>query len=134
MVRTAVRLAAVATALAAPVSAHAQLEQRTLLMPGVTYSRQVQFTPHGPVVVHVVTAPRPGGLYALRPVLSNDLIQGRERVTAMERRVSVEATVVGTNGDDFVVRDGHPVGGLVRGGVMDTSTDPARSTLVRDYP
>ena len=42
------------------------------LMPSVTYQRLVQFTPHGPVVYHVLTAPRPGGLYALRPVLSNN--------------------------------------------------------------
>ena len=36
-------------------------------MPGVTYSRQVQFTAHGPVVLNVMTAPRPGGLYSLKP-------------------------------------------------------------------
>src|SRR5919198_2979915 len=49
-----------------------------VLMPGVTYERTVEFTPHGAAAAHVVTAPRPSGLYALRPVLSNDLVSGRE--------------------------------------------------------
>ena len=49
---------------------------QTTLMPGVTYERGVQFTPHGPVAIHVVRGPRPTGLYALRPVLSNETIQG----------------------------------------------------------
>src|SRR2546430_182372 len=48
-------------------------------MPGVTYSRQVQFTAHGPVVIHVLVAPKPGGLYALRPILSNGSLLGRGR-------------------------------------------------------
>ena len=55
-------------------------------MPGVTYERQIQFTPRGPVVVHVMRAPRPGGLYALRPLLSNDSLLGRETVTSMQKR------------------------------------------------
>ena len=50
--------------------------QTQTLMPGVTYERAVQFTPHGPVALHVVTGPRPTGLYALRPVLSNETISG----------------------------------------------------------
>jgi hypothetical protein len=56
-------------------------------MPGVTYERTVEFTPHGAAAAHVVTAPRPSGLYALRPVLSNDLVSGRETVSSVERRV-----------------------------------------------
>ena len=43
-------------------------------MPGVTYERQVQFTAYGPVAIHVLTAPRPTGAYALKPVLSNGAI------------------------------------------------------------
>src|SRR5438046_1218594 len=47
----------------------------TLLAPGITYERQVEFTPHGPVVLHVITAPKPdGSLYRLLPVLSNNAI------------------------------------------------------------
>ena len=75
-------------------------------MPGVTYERGVQFTPHGPVALHIVTGPRPTGLYALRPVLSNEAIQGRERVTAMQKRLSSTATMVGVNGDLFALGDG----------------------------
>ena len=52
--------------------------QTTQLLPGVTYSTEVQFTPHGPVVIHVVRGPRPTGLYRLRPVLSNESVVKRE--------------------------------------------------------
>ena len=81
-----------------------------MLTPGVTYEKQVQFTPHGPVAIHVMTAPKPGGLYALRPVLSNGSILGRETVTSMQRRVSSIATVAGVNGDLFTWNEGLPAG------------------------
>ena len=45
-------------------------------MPGVTYDRSVLFTPHGVVVLHVITAPRPGGLYTLAPVLARGTLTG----------------------------------------------------------
>ena len=48
--------ALLALAFAAPAAA------QTTLMPGVTYERGVQFTPHGPVAIHVVRGPRPTGL------------------------------------------------------------------------
>ncbi len=70
-------------------------------MPGVTYERQVQFTTHGPVAVHVLRGPRPTGLYALKPILSNELVIGRERVTQMQRRLATTATIAGVNGDLF---------------------------------
>ena len=87
-------------------------------MPGVSYSREVEFTLHGPVVLHVIEAPKPGGLYSFAPVLSNELIVGRERVTEMERRVSSTATVAGVDGDLFTA-EGHPSGILIRNGVLD---------------
>src|SRR6476646_5290481 len=62
-----------------------------LLMPGVTYAKRVQFTPHGPVVLNVITAPKPGGLYSLAPALSNDSLVGREKLTDMEKRLSTAA-------------------------------------------
>jgi hypothetical protein len=99
------------------------------LLPGVVYSRQVEFTSHGPVVVHVMSAPKPTGLYALKPILSNDAIIGRERVTAMQRRVSTGATVAGINGDLFSLGDGHPTGGLIRGGILDRGPVDFRSTI-----
>jgi exopolysaccharide biosynthesis protein len=90
-----------------------------LLMPGVTYTKRVQFTPHGPVVLNVMTAPKPGGLYSLQPVLSNESILGREKVTDMQRRLSATATVAGVNGDLFNWNDGHPSGVLIRNGVLE---------------
>jgi len=115
-------------ALAAPGAARAQGDDRSLLMPGVSYTRDVEFTPHGPVVVHVLNAPRPGGLYGLKPVLSNDLIVGRETVTSMEKRASGGATVAGVNGDLFNFRDGHPSGVLMRNGVLDSPPLAERSS------
>ena len=98
-------------------------------MPGVVYSRQVEFTAHGPVVLHVVVAPKPTGLYGLKPILSNNAVLGRERVTSMEKRFSGDGTVVWVNGDLFSLSDGHPTGGLLRGGVLDTAPSDARSTV-----
>jgi hypothetical protein len=99
------------------------------LAPGVVYSRQVEFTAHGPVVIHVISAPKPTGLYALKPVLSNNTILGRERVTSMQKRVSGEATVAGVNGDLFSFTDGHPTGALIRGGILDSGPVDFRSSI-----
>ena len=112
-----------ALALAAPVTG-----ATTTLMPGVTYERGVQFTPHGPVAIHVVRGPRPTGLYALRPVLSNEAIEGLERVTAMQKRLSAGATMVGVNGD-FYAPSGRPSGVLMRGGVVDSPPFGDRSSV-----
>jgi hypothetical protein len=98
-------------------------------MPGVTYSRQVQFTAHGPVVIHVIVAPKPGGLYSLRPILSNGSILGRERVTSMEKDVSDSATVAGVNGDFFNWNDGHPSGILMQSGVLQSQPYRSRSSI-----
>jgi flagellar hook assembly protein FlgD len=102
---------------------------RTLLLPGVSYSRQVEFTTHGPVAFHVINGPRPGGLYALKPALSNNAIVGRERVTSMQRSISASATVAGVNGDLFNWNDGHPSGMLMRSGVLDSPPLADRSSV-----
>jgi hypothetical protein len=115
-------------ALVPAAPAHAQ-GVRTLLMPGVSYTKQVEFTTHGPVAYHVVNAPRPGGLYALKPVLSNNAILGRERVTSMQRTVSTAATVVGVNGDLFTWADGRPSGMLMRAGVLESPPHADRSSV-----
>jgi len=107
----------------------AQGSASTLLMPGVTYTKRVQFTPHGPVVLNVITAPRPGGLYSLQPVLSNESILGREKVTDMEKRMSASATVAGVNGDLFNWNDGHPSGVLIRNGVLEHPPLADRSSI-----
>jgi hypothetical protein len=117
-------LVSLAAVFAAPALAYTQV-----LMPGVTYSRQVQFTSHGPVVIHVLTAPRPGGSYALKPILSNGAIVGRERVTSMQKDVSGSATVAGVNGDFFNWNDGHPSGMLMQGGVLQNQPYRFRSSI-----
>jgi hypothetical protein len=103
--------------------------QGVSLMPGVTYEKAVQFTSHGPVALHVVTGPRPGGLYGLRPVLSNETVVGRETVTSMEKRTAASATSVGINGDLFTWANGHPSGIFLRDGVLASSPHGGRSSV-----
>jgi hypothetical protein len=98
-------------------------------MPGVSYERQLRFTPSGPVVVHILRAPRPGGLYALRPLLSNDSLLGRETVTSMQKRAKATANVAGVNGDLFTWDEGLPSGMLMQSGVLEAPPHPKRSTL-----
>jgi hypothetical protein len=123
MVRSALLAASLAAVLTVP--AHAAL---TELMPGVTYERQLAFTRFGPKVVHVVTAPRPGGLYSLEPVLSNGTILARETVTGMQRRLATTATAVGINGD-YSTPDGVPAGVLVQSGGFTVSPNVKRSSI-----
>ena len=115
-----------ALVLAAPAAA--QGTAKTLLMPGVTYERQVELTSRGPVAVHVITAPRPGGLYGLAPALSNGVVAGREPLTAIERRVSAAATVAGVNGD-FFAPSGEPSGIVLRAGTLDHAPLGSRSSI-----
>ena len=102
--------------------------QSTQLLPGVTYETGVQFTPHGPVALHIVRGPRPVGLYRLRPVLSNDSIVQRETLSAMQRRTVTQATSVGVNGDYFSLTDGRPSGVFLRDGVLATPPNSSRSS------
>lgn len=102
--------------------------QATALFPGTTYERSVQFTPHGPVSIHVVRGPKPVGLYRLKPVLSNESIVQRETVSAMQKRLSTQATSVGVNGDYFAPADGRPTGIFLRDGVLATPPNAARSS------
>jgi hypothetical protein len=117
-------LASLAAALAGPARASTQV-----LMPNVSYKRTVQFTAHGPVVLHVLTAPRPGGLYQLKPLLSNGTILGKERVTSMEKSASGAATVAGVNGDLFNFRDGHPTGMVMQNRVLQSPPYRFRSSV-----
>jgi hypothetical protein len=112
LVRRFATLVLLFSALAGPARA-----QGTELMPGVTYEKIVQFTPHGVVVLHVITAPRPGdqnGLYQLLPALAHGTVGGPlEPVTQIERDVSPQATVTGINGDFS-----HPSGIVISAGVL----------------
>jgi hypothetical protein len=116
--------------LAAPAPAWAQGSE---LMPGVTYDRTVEFTPHGAVVLHVITAPRPGdqnGLYALAPVLARGTITGgTETVTQLERDVSGSATVAGIEGDLFRAADTSPSGIYLQNGVLQHPPLGGRSSI-----
>jgi hypothetical protein len=108
----------------------AQIVAQSLLMPGVSYQREVEFTPHGPVVLDVVTAPRPDGtLYTLAPVLSNNAIVATEKLTDMQKELSASTTSVGVNGDFFAANPGKPSGILMRGGALDSAPLSSRSSL-----
>jgi hypothetical protein len=125
----ALRLAA--AALVALLAAHFAAPagaQPVPLFPGATYERSVQFTPHGPVTVHVVRGPKPVGLYRLKPVLSNGSVVQRETVSSMQRRLASESTSVGVNGDYFAPSDGHPSGIFMSDGVLATPPNAARSS------
>ena len=129
MKRRLVSLLVVAAVFAAP--AHAATKQS--LVPGVTYEQGVQFTPHGAVAFHVITAPRPGaanGLYGFGPVLGRGtMIGGRERVTQIEKDVALNATVAGINGDLFNWADSHPSGIYMNGGVLEHPPFDGRSSI-----
>jgi hypothetical protein len=119
-----------ALAVAAGLLASApSLAQATPLVPEVTYEQDIQFTPHGPVAIHVVRGPRPTGLYRLRPALARETVTQRETVTSMQRRRSPQATAVGLNGDFFSLADGRPSGIMLRDGVLVTPPNPGRSSL-----
>jgi hypothetical protein len=101
------------------------------LIPGLTFERKLEFTTRGPVVVNVLTVPRPGGLWSVKPVLSNEAIPGAERLTAIEKRYSTSATVAGVNGDLFGI-SGAPSGILMRNGALDQPPLPGRSSIGLD--
>ncbi len=106
--------------LTAVFAAPAHAQSAPPLMPGVTYEKTVEFTPRGAVVLHVLTAPRPGdqnGLYQLAPVLAHSTISGGlERLTQLEKDVSAQATVAGINGD--FSKNNQPSGVYMQGGVL----------------
>jgi hypothetical protein len=98
------------------------------LIPGLTYERKIEFTTHGPVVANVLTVPRPGGLWQLKPVLARETLPGTERLTSIERRYSATATVAGVNGDLFGAT-GAPSGIVMRNGALDQPPLPGRSSI-----
>ena len=99
------------------------------LAPGVVYKREVRSIGGHRVVVHVLEAPKPGGLYDLKPVLSNGLVIGRETVSSMQRRLSRRATLAGVNGDLFNWGSGRPSGIFLRKNLLSTRAFYNRSSL-----
>ena len=98
-------------------------------MPKIRYVKETRLVGGHRVVFHVVYAPKPGGLYALRPVLSNNTVSGRETLSAMQRRMLSKSNVVGVNADFFTFATGHPNGLLVRGGVLQSRPLRGRSAV-----
>jgi len=101
----------------------------TSLMPGVSYQRILRWTAAGPMVMYIVTAPKPEGLYKLMPLLSNGTIIGRETVSSMQRDVSSQMTTVGVNGDFFSWTGGWPSGLLMRSGVVEHQSALGRAAV-----
>ena len=126
--RRRLALAVVLAALLGVLFASPAAAQPIPLFPGATYERSVQFTPHGPVTVHVVRGPKPVGLYRLKPVLSNGSVVLRETVSSMQRRLASQETAVGVNGDYFAPSDGRPSGIFMSDGVLATAPNSARSS------
>src|SRR6185312_3167298 len=108
VLRKAVVLAALAAVVLPQAAASARSSE--LLVPGIRHVRETRMIGGAPVVFHLVYAPRPGGLYGVRPALSNNLVSGRETLSSMQRRLLPHANVIGVNADFFTWETGHPNG------------------------
>ena len=115
----------VATVALLATDAHAA---STVLWPGVTHARTVQFTNHGPVVLNVIAGPRPGGLTTLEPLLSNDSVLGRETVSSMQRRVA-DGVTAGVNADFSRFDNGRVSGIFMRHGDLAAAPNARRSSV-----
>ena len=114
--------------LALVIAPAASAARGQVLAPGIAYEKRLEFTRHGPVVIHVLRAPKPGGLYSLEPVLSNGVIPGRETVSQMQRRLSPTTTAAGINGD-FADAAGSPNGTYLENGVYKSRPNEGRSSI-----
>jgi phosphodiester glycosidase len=127
VLRKAVLLAALAVCVLPPAASTAATSEE--IMPGIRYIREKRTVGGAPVLFHVVYGPKPGGLYGLRPVLSNERVSGTETLTSMQRRLLRRNNLVGVNGDLFNWTTGHPSGIFVAGGVVASRPLPGRSSL-----
>lgn len=118
----------IAMLVAGVVASGASGQTPQLLMPGVTYDRQVVYTLEGRVVTNVITAPHPGGLYSLAPFLTGGTVQSRAKLTQLQARLSRSATVAGISGDVFSAGKGTS-GLLEQNGVLQGFPNPDRSSL-----
>ncbi len=100
----------------------------TALWPGVTYSRTVQFTSHGPVVLHVIAGPRPGGLTTLEPLLSNDSVLGRETLY-LDAATGPAGVTAGVNADFSRFDNGRVSGIFMRNGELAHGPSANRSSV-----
>jgi Phosphodiester glycosidase len=127
VLRKAVLFAALAACVLPPAASTAAISEE--IMPGIRYIREKRTVGGAPVVFHVVYGPKPGGLYGLRPVLSNERVSGKETLTSMQRRLLRRNNLVGVNGDFFNWATGHPSGIFVTGGVVASRPLRGRSSL-----
>jgi Phosphodiester glycosidase len=125
------RKAAVLAALAAVVLPQPAAGGRTSeqIMPKIRYINETRLIGGQRVVFHVVYAPKPGGLYGLRPVLSSNTVSGRQTLSAMQRHMLPKSNVVGVNADFFTYATGHPNGLLVQEGVLESRPLSGRSAV-----
>jgi hypothetical protein len=121
-------LVAASAALLLPATTAAE-QTSVELMPRITYTHDARRVGGERVVFHVASGPQPGGLYDLRPVLSNSAVTGVETLTGMQRGMLRRANVVGVNGDFFSWELGNPSGIFVEGGVLKSTPNPLRSSL-----
>jgi hypothetical protein len=99
------------------------------LLPGVTWEKQVRFTPRGPITLTVITAPRPGGLTTIGPVVAGGSLTGpRLKVTQVQRSLGNTAISAGINGD-FTSGGGLPNGIVIRNGVYEHTPTAGRSSI-----
>ena len=121
----ALALAFAVCTLIAPIGAPAQ----TTLAPGITFQKQTRLTVHGPVALNVITAPRPGGLYRLQPLLANNRFGAAAPLTSIESDVSPVTTTAGVNGDFLDPKSGYPVGILLHSGALESAPYDERSSI-----
>jgi hypothetical protein len=111
------------------VSATAQAPSQQQLIPGVSFQRDVRFTPQGPVVLNVITAPKPEGPYSLVPELARGTVGGGlAPVTEIQTDASAKAIVVGINGGSFTSK-GYPDGIVLQNGTLQHGAQPTRSSI-----
>ena len=92
--------AVASAATGAPRHASQDSVSTSVLMPEVTYRREVDFTSRGPIVLDVVTIPKPDGtVYSLAPALSNDMLRGTEQLTHLQSRTADGATTLAIAGE-----------------------------------
>ncbi|MEP6892525.1 MAG: phosphodiester glycosidase family protein [Gaiellaceae bacterium] len=100
------------------------------LWPGVTFQQTVDLSLAGPVVIDILTGPRPGGTTTLRPFLTSGVLTRRQTLTAAERQVSSVTTLAGINGDFFNFNTGVPSGVLLQDGQLLSPPSPDRASAV----
>jgi Phosphodiester glycosidase/FlgD Ig-like domain len=128
LVRRVALVCLIFAALAVSATGQAPVQQ---LLPGVTFQQEVRFTAQGPVVIDVITAPRPTGVYSLVPELARDTVSGGlEPVTGIEADAAESSAgpLVGINGDSFTSK-GYPTGIVLENGTMEHGALSTRSSI-----